>query len=191
VPGVALSSKVCSHVAVVGLAALLRSPLPSCISIRLYGLTLCAGAGTVSFSTGTMTPLFVARLFEERAHASGAAGRGRGQRAAAGAAGMGWDAFQDFLLAWEHCGSPAGVRYFFPVLDLRGRGHLTQARAQPGLRSATSAKCKACAVEQTNVNACMISCRTARQVALSCSVMPGEECARACDALQSRSHVPA
>ena len=89
---------------------------------------------------GTMTPLFVARLFEEHATAPCGLRPGPPRGARQGAAdpggpavnpssgGMPWEAFLDFLLAWEHRGSAAGVRYFFPVLDLRGRGYLTQAR---------------------------------------------------------------
>ena len=85
---------------------------------------------------GTMTPLFVTRLFEERAaagagHAGEAEGTRRGrQQGGQGRrpGGMGWEAFLDFLLAWEHRGSRAGVRYFFPLFDLRARGYLTQAR---------------------------------------------------------------
>lgn len=82
---------------------------------------------------GTMTPLFVARLFEEHATApwaAGGAGHGspnRGNPTIGGRGGMRWEAFLDFLLAWEHRGSAAGVRYFLPVFDLRGRGYLTQA----------------------------------------------------------------
>ena len=94
------------------------------------------------FRMGTMTPLFVARLFEEHATAPwgpnpglpGGARQGSanpGSPASGGRSGMRWEAFLDFLLAWEHRGSAAGVRYFFPVLDLRGRGYLTQARKQP------------------------------------------------------------
>lgn len=91
-----------------------------------------------------MTPLFVARLFEEHATAPWAPdpGLSRGARQCSadhenptenpsgGRGGMRWEAFLDFLLAWEHRGSAAGVRYFFPVLDLRGRGYLTQVRKQ-------------------------------------------------------------
>ena len=88
---------------------------------------------------GTMTPLFVARLFEEHATAPwaprpGGARQGSanpGSQASDGRGGMRWQAFLDFLLAWEHRGSAAGVSYFFPVFDLRGRGYLTQARTQP------------------------------------------------------------
>ncbi|KAK9830587.1 hypothetical protein WJX81_001917 [Elliptochloris bilobata] len=94
----------------------------------------------LGFSAGTMTPLFVMRLFEERAAAPGSAtpqsapaggawqGRVIGPRnpAIGGCCGMRWEAFLDFLLAWEHRGSAAGVRYFFPLFDLRGRGYITQ-----------------------------------------------------------------
>ena len=97
---------------------------------------------------GTMTPLFAARLFEEHAtapwaprpgapHPGGPSGVWQGSAhpgsptSSNGRGGMRWEAFLDFLLAWEHRGSAAGVRYFFPVLDLRGRGYLTQARTQP------------------------------------------------------------
>ncbi len=33
-------------------------------------------------------------------------------------------AFLDFLLAWEHRGTSPALRYFWPVLDLRHRGHV-------------------------------------------------------------------
>ena len=39
---------------------------------------------------------------------------------------MDFGAFLDFMLAWENRASPAGLAYFMPVLDLKGRGYLTQ-----------------------------------------------------------------
>lgn len=39
---------------------------------------------------------------------------------------MDFGAFLDFKLAWENRASSAGLAYFMPVLDLKGRGYLTQ-----------------------------------------------------------------
>ena len=39
---------------------------------------------------------------------------------------MDFGAFLDFMLAWDNRSSWAGIQYFFPVLDLQGRGHLRQ-----------------------------------------------------------------
>ena len=69
-----------------------------------------------------MSPLFIERIFEEH----GAAKRSCGLQAAPAAGEMSFTAFVDFLLAWDHRSLPAGVAYFFPVLDLCGCGRLTQ-----------------------------------------------------------------
>ena len=44
---------------------------------------------------------------------------------------MDFGAFLDFTLAWDNRGSPAGLQYLFRVLDLKGRGYLTQVRVHP------------------------------------------------------------
>jgi hypothetical protein len=41
---------------------------------------------------------------------------------------MDFAAFCTFSAAWEQRHRPAAVRYFFPLLDLRGCGWLSQAR---------------------------------------------------------------
>lgn len=39
---------------------------------------------------------------------------------------MDFGAFLDFMLAWDNRSSWVGIQYFFPALDLKGRGYLTQ-----------------------------------------------------------------
>ncbi|KAK9808769.1 hypothetical protein WJX72_003243 [[Myrmecia] bisecta] len=72
------------------------------------------------FSMGTMSPLFIERLFEEHVASSKArrAGGPKGQ--------MDFLAFLDFLLAWENRNMPSAVTYFFSVFDMRSQGYLTQ-----------------------------------------------------------------
>jgi hypothetical protein len=38
--------------------------------------------------------------------------------------------FLDFLLAWEHRGTPQGLRYFWAVLDAHRRGYLDKVRSR-------------------------------------------------------------
>jgi hypothetical protein len=38
--------------------------------------------------------------------------------------------FLDFLLAWEHRGTPQGLRYCWAVLDVHRRGYLDKVRSR-------------------------------------------------------------
>lgn len=82
------------------------------------------------FSSGTMTSLFITRIFEEHAAVkqSSADGDAVGARK-----GMDFTSFLDFSLAWDHRSTPPGIRYFFPVLDMNGRGYITQVQIRPHL----------------------------------------------------------
>jgi hypothetical protein len=98
------------------------------------------------FSGGNLTHLFAARVFEE--HATSSSGGGCSSSAhppshlhpasansgseaqdpllpAAPAVPAAMDLFDflDFLLAWEHRGTPQGLRYFWAVLDVHRRGY--------------------------------------------------------------------
>jgi len=73
---------------------------------------------------------------------------------------MEFGAFLDFMLAWDNRSSLAGIQYLFPVLDLKGRGYLSQVwvtlaktlshdssglrKAELGSRSSTSWVCVQC-----------------------------------------------
>lgn len=106
----------------------------------------------IRFSGDNLTGFFVARVFEERAassssidassctactsmsstaHSSAGIGSKQLQLACAPSQNpgprLGLVDFLDFLLAWEHRGTPQGLRYFWPVLDLQRRGHLLRA----------------------------------------------------------------
>lgn len=74
-----------------------------------------------------MTRLAIQRLFAQHC------GGGGGNRSAGGDAGgglqMDFAAFCTFCAAWEQRHRPSAVQYFFPLLDLRGCGYLTQAGA--------------------------------------------------------------
>ena len=72
-----------------------------------------AAAGLARLNGGTLSPLFAARLVEERGSAPGG--------------GLALPDFVDFLLAWADRGSPASLRWLWPALDVRGAGHLTRA----------------------------------------------------------------
>lgn len=85
-----------------------------------------------------MTALFIQRLFAQHCSSSSSSGGGGGSgsissngksssgRNASGARGMDFAAFAKFVAAWEDRGHPSAARYFFEVLDLQGRGYLSQ-----------------------------------------------------------------
>ena len=70
-----------------------------------------AAPALAGLGDGTLSPLFAARLVEERATTR---------------AGLALADFIDFLLAWSARGHPASVRWLWPALDVRGAGHLTR-----------------------------------------------------------------
>ena len=84
-----------------------------------------------------MTRLAIQRLFAQHcgssigaASSSSSAGSAGPHGGDAGACGqMDFAAFCTFCAAWEQRHRPAAVRYFFPLLDLRGCGYLTQVGA--------------------------------------------------------------
>ena len=69
---------------------------------------------------GSFSPIFLDRVYEEHV-TSHKSHRGEGYPNQ-----MDFGAFLDFMLAWDNRSSWAGIQYFFPVLDLKGRGYLTQ-----------------------------------------------------------------
>ncbi|KAL3144696.1 hypothetical protein ABBQ38_001822 [Trebouxia sp. C0009 RCD-2024] len=71
-------------------------------------------------TVGSFSPMFLDRVYEEHA-TSHKSRRGPGYPNQ-----MDFGAFLDFMLAWDNRNSWAGIQYFFPVLDLKGRGYLTQ-----------------------------------------------------------------
>lgn len=86
------------------------------------------------FGDGTLTPCFVQRLFAQHCCSRGG-GSGRGGAAASGSGSsrgagrtghMDFPAFVAFVAAWEDRGSSGAARYFFPLLDLQGRGYIDQ-----------------------------------------------------------------
>lgn len=77
-------------------------------------------------SNGTMSALFIDRIFEEhvlRKRPGGGGGAAAGPHGAAAARDqMDLVGFADFVLAWDHRSNPAAIRYFFDVFDLRHAG---------------------------------------------------------------------
>ena len=69
---------------------------------------------------GTMSQIFQDRVFEEHVAFSRADRRSNVRNE------MDISAFLDFLLAWENRETPQAAKYFFKVLDIRGKGYLTQ-----------------------------------------------------------------
>lgn len=80
-------------------------------------------------SGSTMSQLFLERIFEEHVmtrRAPGARGPPHVHGAAKSAGGgsahrdkMDIIDFTDFVLAWDHRSSPAAIKYFFPIFDLK------------------------------------------------------------------------
>lgn len=86
----------------------------------------------------TLSALFVQRLFVEQVSRTGGAPRGAGRATGLGArmgpgavappaapAMMAFPAFLEFCLAWDVRNTEPGLRFFFPILDLDRKGHLT------------------------------------------------------------------
>lgn len=69
-----------------------------------------------SFTHGTMTPLFVRRLFAQ--HCSSGSGGEGGASGGGGGGRMDFAAFSAFGAAWEQRHRPAATRYFFQVGEL-------------------------------------------------------------------------
>jgi hypothetical protein len=76
-----------------------------------------------------MTSFFIQRLFAQ--HCSGSHVRragGNGSKSAGVSEGMDFARFVTFVAAWEDRSHPASIKYFFPLLDLQGRGYIDQVR---------------------------------------------------------------
>jgi len=73
-------------------------------------------------SSGTMSPLFINRIFEEHVMKLVPMGGRRPRRDE-----MDLVAFTDFVLAWDHRSHPAAIKYFFPIFDLQQQGRITPA----------------------------------------------------------------
>ena len=71
-------------------------------------------------TVGSFSPIFLDRVYEEHVTSH------KTQRAKGYPNQMDFGAFLDFMLAWDNRSSLAGIQYLFPVLDLKGRGYLTQ-----------------------------------------------------------------
>ena len=81
------------------------------------------------FSSNTMTPYFISRVFEEHASARPETSFSEeDQSCPHSSLEMSLEDFSDFVLAWENRGSALGVKYFFPVFDTRHAGFITQVR---------------------------------------------------------------
>ena len=84
------------------------------------------------FGDGTLTTFFVRHLFAQHCSSGGGGGGGGGGSNAGGGGRTGvgpqmdFAGFAAFVAAWEERGSPGAVRYFFPLLDLQGRGYIDQ-----------------------------------------------------------------
>lgn len=72
-------------------------------------------------TVGSFSPIFLDRVYEEHL-VSHKTCRAKGYPDQ-----MDFGAFLDFMLAWDNRSSLAGIQYLFPVLDLKGRGYLSQA----------------------------------------------------------------
>ena len=95
--------------------------------------TCCSGCRRNT--VGSFSPLFLDRVYEEHV-TSHKTSRARGYPNQ-----MDFGAFLDFMLAWDNRSSMAGMRYLFPVFDLKGRGFLTQvliALARKHMKSKTT-----------------------------------------------------
>ena len=71
-------------------------------------------------TVGSFSPIFLDRVYEEHL-VSHKTCRAKGYPDQ-----MDFGAFLDFMLAWDNRSSLAGIQYLFPVLDLKGRGYLSQ-----------------------------------------------------------------
>mmetsp|Transcript_5397 Transcript_5397/g.14556 ORF Transcript_5397/g.14556 Transcript_5397/m.14556 type:complete len:474 (+) Transcript_5397:65-1486(+) len=68
-------------------------------------------------SNGTMSSLFIQRIFEQHVMRQRNPLSKRSYRDE-----MDLIAFTDFVLAWDHRSHPAAIKYFFPIIDLEGKG---------------------------------------------------------------------
>lgn len=83
------------------------------------------------FSSNTMTPFFISRVFEEHASARPEASLEEDDGSfpsASTSREMSLEDFSDFVLAWENRGSALGINYFFSVFDTRHTGSINQVR---------------------------------------------------------------
>lgn len=83
-----------------------------------------------NISQGSMTDLFISRIFEEHVGKQRDGLRMlRGGRSSSSTARDEMDLmdFVDFVLAWDHRNHPAALRYFFAVFDLKKQGVITPA----------------------------------------------------------------
>ncbi len=76
-------------------------------------------------TVGSFSPIFLDRVYEEHL-VSHKTCRAKGYPNQ-----MDFGAFLDFMLAWDNRSSLAGIQYLFPVLDLKGRGYLSQVWVTP------------------------------------------------------------
>ncbi|GIL85327.1 hypothetical protein Vretifemale_13805 [Volvox reticuliferus] len=67
-----------------------------------------------AISNGTMSPLFISRIFEEHVMRMRVV-QGRTVHRDE----MDLLAFTDFVLAWDHRSHPAAIKYFFDIFDLK------------------------------------------------------------------------
>ncbi|KAG2425387.1 hypothetical protein HXX76_013801 [Chlamydomonas incerta] len=73
-----------------------------------------------AISNGTMSPLFISRIFEEHVMRMRVV-QGRTVHRDE----MDLMAFTDFVLAWDHRTHPAAIKYFFDLFDLKKQGVIT------------------------------------------------------------------
>ena len=85
-----------------------------------------------------MTPFFILRLFEEHGSLRSSAKKGSEAVEDDFEAHMSLEDFSDFVLAWNHRSEDFGLKYFFPVFDLRHAGCLSQVAIICLLRSGLS-----------------------------------------------------
>ena len=78
-----------------------------------------------------MTSFFIQRLFSQYCSSSSLlrppGGATQSSSNKAGRPVMDFAAFVRFVAAWEDREQPASLKYFFPLLDLQGRGYIDQA----------------------------------------------------------------
>ncbi|CAM6017318.1 unnamed protein product [Sphagnum balticum] len=70
------------------------------------------------YAEGTLTDIFIERVFDEHVRRGGRAGGGKARE-------MDFESFLDFVLALENRETPEGLTYTFKCLDLHNRGFLT------------------------------------------------------------------
>ncbi|GFR48241.1 hypothetical protein Agub_g10103 [Astrephomene gubernaculifera] len=75
-----------------------------------------------AISNGTMSQLFIGRIFEEHVMRSRVM-QGRNVHRDE----MDLLAFTDFVLAWDHRSNPAAIKYFFDIFDLKKQGYISPA----------------------------------------------------------------